>query len=342
MCYSLLRPALFALEAEVAHALSLSLLDAAHALRLDRLALHPPAGRPVQAMGLTFPNPVGLAAGFDKNGAHVDALGSLGFGFIEVGTVTPRPQPGNPRPRLFRIPEAQAVINRMGFNNEGVDALLENLARSRYCGVLGINIGKNFDTPLERAAEDYAACLRRVYAHADYVAVNISSPNTAGLRKLQAEAALDDLLAKLVAERERLSDAHGRRVPLAVKIAPDLDDAEIQTIARLLLKRGIYAVIATNTTVARPQVEGHSLARETGGLSGMPLRAAATRVVRMLAAALAGALPIIGVGGILSGDDAQEKLTAGATLVQVYTGLVYRGPALVSELIRATATGLPA
>ncbi len=337
MLYPLLRPALFALEAETAHALSLSLLEAAHALRLDRLAFHPPQGKPVRAMGLAFPNPVGLAAGFDKDGAHVDALGSLGFGFIEVGTVTPRPQPGNPRPRLFRLPEAQAIINRMGFNNAGIDAVLANLARARYRGVLGINIGKNFDTPLARAAEDYLTCLRKAYPRADYVAINVSSPNTAGLRDLQAEEALDALLAELAAERERLSDAHGRRVPLAVKIAPDLDAAGIQAIARLLLKHGLDAVIATNTTVARPQLDGHPLAREAGGLSGAPLRPAATRAVRLLSATLAGALPIIAVGGILSGADAREKLEAGATLVQVYTGLVYRGPGLVAELLRATA-----
>jgi dihydroorotate dehydrogenase len=278
---------------------------------------------------------VGLAAGLDKNGEYIDALARLGFGFIEVGTVTPRPQPGNPRPRMFRIGAARAVINRMGFNSDGVDRLVENVERARYRGVLGINIGKNFDTPLERAAEDYVACLRKVYPLASYVTVNISSPNTENLRRLQGTAALDALLSVLKAEQRALAARHARTVPLAVKIAPDLDRRQIDAIAAALRRHAVDAVIATNTTVAREGVVGLPHEHEAGGLSGAPLTARATSVVRQLSQALAGKLPVIGVGGILSGTHAREKVAAGASLVQLYTGLVYRGPALVRECIAA-------
>ncbi len=337
MLYSLARPALFALDPETAHDLTLASLDWAHRFRADRVLFHAPAGAPVEVMGLTFPNAVGLAAGMDKNGAHVDALGALGFGFIEVGTVTPRPQPGNPKPRLFRLPQAEAVINRMGFNNGGVDALLANLERVRYRGVLGINIGKNFDTPLERAADDYVACLKKVYARADYVAVNVSSPNTAGLRTLQAAEAMAALLAALQAEAKRLRQRHGKATPLAVKLAPDLDDADLQATADVLRRSRVDAVIATNTTIARPGVAGLPHGDEAGGLSGAPLKALSTQMVRKLRQALGGEIPVIGVGGILCGADAVEKLDAGASLVQVYTGLIFRGPHLVADLVRAVA-----
>jgi len=334
--YALVRPLLFCLDGEAAHDVTLRALDAAYALRLTRAA-EPLPGRRVHCMGLEFPNPVGLAAGLDKNGAHIDALASFGFGFIEVGTVTPRPQPGNPRPRLFRLPAAQAVINRMGFNNAGVDALVENVKRARYRGVLGINIGKNLDTPIERAEDDYLACLRKVYAHAHYVTVNISSPNTKNLRDLQAGEALDHLLRSLMTEREALAQSQGRRVPIAVKIAPDLEPAAVDAAADAFVRHGVDAVIATNTTLSREGVEGLRHAEEAGGLSGAPVRARSTDVLRRLNARLSGHIPTIGVGGILSGADAREKLDAGASLVQVYTGLVYRGTALVEEAVAAVS-----
>jgi len=327
--YRLLRPLLFGLDPETAHQLTFNALDAASRLGLVRQRVPP---SPRRVMGLEFPNPVGLAAGLDKNGDHLDGVAALGFGFIEVGTVTPRPQPGNPPPRLFRLPPAEAIINRMGFNNAGVDALVENVRRARYRGILGINIGKNFDTPVARAADDYLACLRKAYPHAGYIAVNISSPNTPGLRTLQNAGELKELLAALARERADLSQRHGRRVPLAVKIAPDLDPGQIAEVARLLADHGADAVIATNTTLSREGVEGLPHAREAGGLSGAPLARRATDVIRHLARELAGALPIIGVGGILSGRDAREKMEAGASLVQIYTGLVYRGPNLVREI----------
>jgi dihydroorotate dehydrogenase len=288
-------------------------------------------------MGLEFPNPVGLAAGLDKDGEFIDALAAFGFGFLEVGTVTPRPQPGSPRPRMFRIVEREAIINRMGFNSAGVARLVENVRRARYDGILGVNIGKNFDTPIERAAEDYVACLEQVYALASYVTVNISSPNTRDLRQLQQADELGALLAALTRTRDRLARSHQRRVPLAVKVAPDLDDEEIAAIARALVDHGIDAVIATNTTVSRKGVEGLPHAAEAGGLSGAPLRPLATTAIRRLGAALKGGIPIIGVGGILSTEDAGEKLDAGASLVQVYTGLVYRGPALVQHIVDGLA-----
>jgi dihydroorotate dehydrogenase len=333
--YPFARPFLFALDAETAHDIAFAGLDRAARIGVAR-ALGPrlPVA-PVTAMGITFPNRVGLAAGLDKNAAHVDGLSTFGFGFLEVGTVTPRPQPGNPRPRMFRLPRAHALINRLGFNNDGVTALLANVERARYRGVLGINIGRNFDTPNARAADDYIACLHAAYAKAHYVTVNISSPNTKGLRDLQADDALAALLAALKREQAALAQAHGRYVPLAIKIAPDLTDDAVVGIARLLVKHKMDGVIATNTTLARDAVAGLPHAGEAGGLSGAPLFERSTAVVRMLARALDGALPIIGVGGIDSGERARAKLDAGATLLQLYTGLIYRGPALVAECVRA-------
>jgi dihydroorotate dehydrogenase len=334
--YRLLRPLLFRLEAEAAHDATLRLLDLGAALHLP-LAPPPPPST-VRVMGLEFPNPVGLAAGLDKNGAHIDALARLGFGFLEVGTVTPRPQPGNPHPRLFRIPEARAVINRMGFNNLGVDRLVHNVRTARYRGILGINIGKNFDTPIERAVSDYLACLRKVYALASYVTINISSPNTTNLRRLQEADELDRLLAELKAEQARLADRHGRYVPIALKIAPDLAPEQLQAIAERLLAHAVDAVIATNTTLSREGVEGLSNSRESGGLSGTPLTGRALGIVRLLARQLQGRIPIIGVGGIMSGADAAERMAAGASLVQLYTGLVYAGPALIYDCVQALRT----
>ena len=333
--YSLLKPLLFRLDAERAHHLTLDSLQVANRLKLSGLLPTPPACRSRRVMGLDFPNPIGLAAGLDKNGAYIDGLASLGFGFIEVGTVTPRPQPGNPQPRLFRIPEAQAIVNRFGFNNAGVDALVENVKNAAYRGILGINIGKNFDTPNERAVDDYLICLRKVYAHASYVTVNISSPNTKNLRQLQEKEALENLLSALKAEQEKLADQYGRYVPIVLKIAPDLIVEQITEIADLLLQYRFDGVIATNTTLSREGVEGLENAAETGGLSGAPVRTKATAVVRQLSLGLRGEIPIIGVGGILTGEDAQEKIDAGASLVQVYSGLIYRGPALIKEVCAA-------
>jgi len=340
MLYPLFRPLLFALDPETAHDAVFGGLDAAAGLGVAQLFAAKAPASPVIAMGIRFPNRVGLAAGLDKNAAHIDGLATLGFGFIECGTVTPRAQPGNPKPRMFRLPEAGALINRLGFNNEGVEHFLANVARARYAsggGVLGLNIGRNFDTPNERAVDDYVACLDAVYAQASYVTVNISSPNTRGLRELQERAALDTLLVALKRAQARLAQAHGKYTPIAVKIAPDLDAGAIADIARTLAARKIDGVIATNTTTDRQGVGGLPHADEAGGLSGQPLKERATAVVRALARELDGALPIIGVGGIFSGDDAREKIRAGATLVQVYTGLIYRGPGLVAEIARALA-----
>ncbi len=334
--YGLARPLLFALDAERAHALGLASLEAAYRSGVNPLVAAPARPLPTKAFGLTFPNPVGLAAGLDKNGAHIDALLALGFGFVEVGTVTPRPQPGNPRPRMFRLPAQQAVINRLGFNNEGVDALVRNVERARRRdGLLGINIGKNKDTPNEAAEGDYLHCLRKVYPLADYVTVNISSPNTAGLRELQEEQALRRLVGTLRDEQEALAARHGRRVPMLVKIAPDLSESDIDAAGRVLGDLGVDGVVATNTTTARDGVEGARHAGEVGGLSGAPLMARSTAVLRMLRTRLPEAIPLVGVGGILHGADAATKQAAGATLVQLYTGLVYRGPALVAECVNA-------
>ena len=334
--YGLTRPLLFAFDAERAHGLGLASLEAAYRCGLGPLLATPPRPLPTKAMGLTFPNPVGLAAGLDKNGAHIDALLSLGFGFVEVGTVTPLPQPGNPRPRMFRLPQQQAVINRLGFNNQGVDVLVRNVERAkRRTGLLGINIGKNKDTPNEDAVADYMVCLRRVYPLADYVTVNISSPNTAGLRELQEEQALRKLVGTLRDEQEKLAARHGKRVPLLVKIAPDLSENDIDAAARVLGDLAVDGVIATNTTIARDGVEGTRHAQQAGGLSGAPLMAQATTVLRMLRTRLPDSIPLVGVGGILHGADAATKQAAGALLVQTYTGLVYRGPALIAECVDA-------
>jgi dihydroorotate dehydrogenase len=336
MPYPLLRPLLFALEAETAHHLTLESLKMLQRFGLaGTMAARPVAGCDCKVMGIEFPNPVGLAAGLDKNGDYIDALAALGFGFIEIGTVTPRPQPGNPRPRLFRVRQAAAVINRMGFNNSGVDRLISNVRRASYRGVLGINIGKNFDTPIDRAADDYLHCLRKVYALASYVTVNISSPNTKDLRLLQESAALESMLGVLKAEQRRLADQHGKYVPLTLKIAPDLEQAQVGEIAGLLLKHEIDGVIAGNTTVTRDGVDGMENAAQSGGLSGAPLTRRSTSIVRQLAQALAGSVPVIGVGGIMNGDDAVQKFAAGANLVQLYTGLVFSGPALISECLSA-------
>jgi dihydroorotate dehydrogenase len=333
--FQLLRPALFALDPETAHHATLDALKTAHCLGTLSWLVKRPADDPRSVMGINFPNPVGLAAGLDKNGAYIDALAALGFGFIEIGTVTPRPQPGNPKPRLFRLPQAQGIINRMGFNNDGVDALVANVKRARFKGVLGINIGKNADTPIEKAADDYLIGLRKVYAHASYVAINISSPNTKNLRQLQGGDELDALLGQLKAEQGKLAQQHGKYVPLAVKIAPDLDGEQIKQIAALLIKHRIDGVIATNTTLSREGVEGLPHGNETGGLSGAPVRDKSTAVILQLAAALNGALPIIGVGGILQGEHALEKMQAGAALVQMYSGMIYRGWDLVAECATA-------
>ena len=298
----------------------------------------PTNSNPALVMGLQFPNRVGLAAGLDKNGTAIDGLSGLGFGFLEVGTVTPRPQPGNPKPRMFRLREQQAIINRMGFNNAGIDALRQRLAQVRYRGILGINIGKNFDTPIERAVDDYLLCLDKAYPLASYIAVNISSPNTKNLRQLQEASELDALLGALKSRQAALAEQHGKYVPLALKIAPDLDTAQIVNIADALRRHRIDAVIATNTTLGREGVETSPLAAEAGGLSGSPLFEKSTAVIRSLAQALAGELPIIAVGGITSGVRARAKLEAGATLVQLYSGLIYRGPQLVGECIEATGS----
>jgi dihydroorotate dehydrogenase len=335
--YPLFRPLLFAADPELAHELAFTALDAAAGMGLARLVAQRLPVAPVEAMGLRFPNRVGLAAGLDKNAEHLPGLATLGFGFLEAGSVTPRPQAGNPRPRMFRIVEAQALVNRLGFNNAGVDRFVANVERAGYRGILGVNIGRNFDTPNERAADDYVACLRAVHARASYVTINVSSPNTKGLRDLQNEGTLEALLSRLVRERDELAEQHGRRVPLVVKIAPDLELDAVRAIARLLIRHGIDGVIATNTTLARDGVAGLPHAAEQGGLSGAPLRERAMATLRTLAAALDGALPIIAAGGIMSGDEAVERIRAGATLVQLYTGLIYRGPDLDGECVRALA-----
>ena len=333
--YSLASPLLFQFDAETIHDFTLKSLNIAE--RLGALSLYPspPVCQSRQVMGITFPNPVGLAAGLDKNAAVIDAMAALGFGFIEVGTVTPRPQPGNPKPRLFRLKEAQGIVNRFGFNNLGVDHLIENVKVAKYKGVLGINIGKNFDTPMENAVDDYLICMQKVYAHATYITVNISSPNTKNLRALQEKEALAHLLATLKLEQTKLANQHGKYVPITLKIAPDLEFEQINEIADLLMEHNIDGVIATNTTLDRDSVQGIEHAEEAGGLSGAPVRKKSTLVIQQLSQRLQGAVPIIGVGGILSGADAVEKIAAGADLVQVYSGLIYKGPKLVHDICKS-------
>ncbi|NMG71268.1 quinone-dependent dihydroorotate dehydrogenase [Parazoarcus communis] len=333
MLYDIARPLLFSLDAETAHEFTLASLHLAGRVLPPGKPL---ASTPIELMGLSFPNRIGLAAGLDKNGEAIDGLARLGFGFIEIGTITPRPQPGNPRPRMFRLPEVRGIINRMGFNNHGVDALIANVRAARFKGILGINIGKNFDTPIENAADDYLICLDKVYPLASYVTVNISSPNTKNLRQLQGESELDDLLGRLKAAQSRLADQHGRYVPLTLKIAPDLEPEQVINIADALRRHRIDGVIATNTTISRDKVQGVRYGEQQGGLSGAPVFEASTEVVRQLASALAGELPIIAAGGVTDGRGAKAKLDAGASLVQVYSGLIYRGPGLVGECVRAT------
>ena len=333
--YALARPFLFCLDAERAHDLGLTSIEAAYRTGLNPLLAQRPAPLPTRVFGLEFPNPVGLAAGLDKNGAHVDALASLGFGFIEVGTTTPRAQPGNPKPRMFRVPEHEAVINRLGFNNGGVDALVRNVERTKFSGVLGINIGKNKDTPNENAVDDYLHCLDRVYPRASYVTVNISSPNTQGLRELQEEETLKRFIGTLRERQEQLAAQHGARKPMLLKIAPDLGEAELDAIAGVLLATKIDGLICTNTTIERSTIAGARHAQEAGGLSGRPLFDKATDVLRGMSKRLGGNIPLIGVGGILDGADAVAKISAGASLVQFYTGMVYRGPALIGACVEA-------
>jgi len=336
--YSVLRAALFRLDPELSHDITMPLMNLCCGNALVRPWLtRRRVDDPVKCMGLTFPNRIGLAAGLDKNADYIDGLGALGFGFIEVGTVTPRPQPGNPKPRLFRLRQEQAIINRMGFNNKGVDHLIAQVAKRRYQGILGINIGKNADTPLERANDDYVHCLQKVYPHADYITVNISSPNTPGLRQLQHGDLLAELFGSLKENQIRLQKQHGCYTPIAVKIAPDMSPVEIDAFARQAIHYEIDGIIATNTTFSRDGVETSPQRNENGGLSGRPLCERSTTTVRQLGTRLADQIPIIGVGGIHSVADAEAKLAAGATLIQVYSGLVYEGPALVRSLTRALA-----
>lgn len=333
--YALARHLLFCLDAERAHDLTLTAIETAYRSGLNPLLAAPPPPLPTAVFGLEFANPVGLAAGLDKNGAHVDALAALGFGFIEVGTTTPRAQTGNPKPRMFRLPEFAAVINRLGFNNAGVDALVRHVERARYGGVLGINIGKNADTPNEHAVDDYLFCLERVYPRASYITVNISSPNTKGLRDLQNEQTLRRFVGTLRDAQEKLGAQHGKRKPMLLKIAPDLIEHEMDAIATVLLESGVDGLICTNTTIDRRMISWHKYANEAGGLSGRPLFALSTAVLRGMAQRLNGKIPLIGVGGITEDLGAVAKIAAGASLVQFYTGMVYRGPALISECVEA-------
>ncbi len=333
--YELLRQLLFLLPPETSHHAALKTLKVVQALGLHGKPEAMP-GRSVQVMGLDFPNPIGLAAGLDKNGDYIDALASCGFGFLEIGTITPRAQPGNPPPRLFRLTDAKAIINRMGFNNQGVDYLLEQLGKARYRGILGINIGKNFSTPVENAVDDYLLALRRVYAHASYITINISSPNTPGLRSLQYGEDLAKLLRALKQAQTALTDQHGRYVPLAVKVAPDLNGDEIKSMAQVFMDCEIDGLIATNTTLDKVVVEHMPHGREQGGLSGKPLTIRSNEVIAAFYRALGEAIPIIGVGGIMSAADVTAKLTAGAKLVQLYTGFIYRGSPFIKECIRVT------
>jgi dihydroorotate dehydrogenase len=339
--YALTRPFLFGLDPEQAHDLTIGALARIQHTPLVCVVSQPRIDDPLTLAGLKFPNRVGLAAGLDKNGRCIDAFGAMGFGFVEVGTVTPKAQPGNPKPRMFRLPEAQALINRLGFNNEGLDTFIANVKRSSFRskgGILGLNIGKNAATPIERAVDDYLIGLDGVYPHADYVTVNISSPNTKNLRALQSDEALDALLCAVQERKVRLAQQHGRQVPIFVKIAPDLDEAQVQLIAATIRKNGIDGVVATNTTIARDAVKHLPHGEETGGLSGSPVLAASNRVIGQLRAALGPGFPIIGVGGVMSGADAQAKMAAGADVVQLYTGFIYKGPGLVPEAARALKT----
>jgi dihydroorotate dehydrogenase len=332
--YSLLRNMMFKLDAEKAHHVGLTGLSMLEMSGLNALLYPKYKMNPVEVMGLKFPNHVGLAAGLDKNGDYIEALAGLGFGFVEIGTVTPRPQPGNPKPRLFRIPEAQGIINRMGFNNLGVDHLVEQVKVAQTSSLIGINIGKNFDTPVENAVDDYLIGLNRVYAHADYVTINISSPNTPGLRTLQFGESLSQLLSRLKAEQTKLSEQHERYVPMAVKVAPDLEEHEVVELANAFAEHGIDAVIATNTTMSRVGVEGLKNGDEAGGLSGRPVFEKSTEIVRLFKQALPEHLPIIAAGGIMSAEDAVAKMDAGASLVQIYSGFIYQGPKLVNDIVR--------
>ena len=341
--YALTRPFLFGKDAEAAHELTMDMLARGQRTPLQWAWCNETVNDPVTLAGLQFPNRVGMAAGLDKNAHCIDALGAMGFGFVEVGTVTPKSQPGNPKPRMFRLPEARALINRLGFNNEGLEAFLRNVQQAQFRKqtrqqrpmLLGLNIGKNATTPIENATSDYLICLEGVYPHADYVTVNISSPNTQNLRALQSDAALDALLGAIAERREALATQHQRRVPVFVKIAPDLDEAQVAVIAATLQRHGMDGVIATNTTISRTAVQGMRHAEETGGLSGAPVLEASNQVIRQLRAALGSGFPIIGVGGILSADDAVSKIRAGADVVQIYTGLIYEGPALVAKAAKA-------
>ncbi len=341
--YALTRPFLFGMDAEAAHELTMDMLARGQRTPLQRAWCNETVNDPITLAGLQFPNRVGMAAGLDKNARCIDALGAMGFGFVEVGTVTPKAQPGNPKPRMFRLPEARALINRLGFNNEGLEAFLRNVQQAQFRKqtrqqrpmLLGLNIGKNATTPIENATSDYLICLEGVYPHADYVTVNISSPNTQNLRALQSDAALDALLGAIAERREALATQHQRRVPVFVKIAPDLDEAQVAVIAATLQRHGMDGVIATNTTISRAAVQGMRHAEETGGLSGAPVLEASNQVIRQLRAALGSGFPIIGVGGILSADDAVSKIRAGADVVQIYTGLIYEGPALVAKAAKA-------
>ncbi|MFC5455836.1 quinone-dependent dihydroorotate dehydrogenase [Prosthecobacter fluviatilis] len=330
--YPVLKPWLFRLDAERAHTLTVKMMIIAHRLGMLKSVV-PGTPRPRSVMGLTFPNVLGLAAGMDKSASAVEAWGALGFGSVEVGTLTPRPQPGNPKPRLFRLPEHEALINRMGFNNPGIQSAVQKLKNRRTKAVVGVNIGKNFDTPNEDAVKDYLICLKAAYPVADYIAVNISSPNTKGLRDLQAEDAVRDLISQLKKEQAAMKQEHGRQVPFLVKIAPDLTDMQIEALARVFNEQSIDGVIATNTTIDRTAITGHRLQSEAGGLSGAPVRERSTLVLQAFHSLLKEQIPLIGVGGILCGADAAEKLKAGAALAQVYSGLVYRGPALVREVL---------
>ena len=332
--YPVIKPVLFKLDAEVAHTLTVKSMIIMHKLGLQG-SLAPQKQTPVNALGLTFPNVLGLAAGMDKSASAVEAWGALGFGFVEVGTLTPRPQPGNPKPRLFRLPEHRALLNRMGFNNPGIHSAVAKLQKRRTKAVVGVNIGKNFDTPNEKAVDDYVYCLKAAYGVADYIAVNISSPNTKGLRDLQGEESIRALLGTLQKEQAVLEQQHGRHVPVLVKIAPDLEPLHIEALARVFNELGVEGIIATNTTISRAAVTGHPLAEQAGGLSGAPVTQRSTEVIAAFRGLLRQEIPIIGVGGIMNGQDAVTKLQAGAKLVQIYSGIVYAGPALIGDVLNA-------